>query len=127
MIPYKHSNDFLTTIRMKESDRRVQRQKNIWLQKILIDPNHPLSSFVNRNARSWITSDLNSVFCVQTGNLASRSSGATEYLALEMALINQSTNKAGLERRGQALLKTAIRMGDIPVERSPRLNGSIRD
>lgn len=35
-----------------------------------------------------------------------------------MALNNQSTNWADLERGEHALLKSAIRIGDIPVERN---------
>lgn len=118
MIPYKHENLKLSEQEKKESDRGVARQKNIWLYKILRNPDHPLKSFVDYKNSRWISTNIQSELCVQAGHLASRSSGAKEYLALEMAFINQSINWAGFERGGNAILRSAIRIGDIPVERN---------
>lgn len=118
MITYKHGYLSLSEQEKEESDRRVARQKKIWLSKILSNYDHPLKSFVDYTRRKWISTNIFSELCVHAGHLASRSSGAKEYLALEMALINQSTNWAGFEREGNAILRSALRIGDIPVERN---------
>lgn len=98
------------------------------LARILADPNHPLRVLVDPSTRDWLSRQKYSeVPTVQAGHLISLQGlqgprswllyeQTSEALALEDSTLNQLASNVG-ETQGVVFEKTAISIGDVPVER----------
>jgi hypothetical protein len=77
---------------------------------------HPLSFLVSDKAGAWKARKASSNEpTVQAGHLVSRHSGQPERFALEDSTFNQVSSNKG-ETQGAIFFKTAIDIGNVPVE-----------
>jgi hypothetical protein len=76
---------------------------------------HPLRKLLDDNGQWRSRSHLSEEFTVQAGHLVSRHSGLEERFALEDSFYNQVSNWRG-ESQGYIFVKSAVLIGDIPVE-----------